>query len=387
MPSPYTLFAEVIRYVTGFLHGKTAHLPQPADPQQHTVWLLDTTAYRYHYSPSGRGLLQPWHAEIVACVFVTNAKRDTGELVAKIADRIGLDGKAGAGDPETLKRIEERLHPFLDPVAPGKIVKLKIPVPIGHVQTHHIGPSDSSGVSSQDIHIGRHHVEDGAVLHPSLQHWDHPVSMSINFAAPEGWLVISDIDDTIKHTQTPDLTGILRTTFADEPKPIEGMPQQYSHVKDQLAPTWFYVSASPYNLYPFLRGFVDANYPHGPLLLRTYSMMSLQGLHESLTKGVYEFKTSQINKIYEWLPQRRVLCVGDSTQKDPETYAEMYKTHPGWIRAIFIRKVTDAPNMNGKNKAERFDAAFKDVPRDVWKVFEHPDELHELVNELKTKAN
>jgi phosphatidate phosphatase APP1 len=29
-----------------------------------------------------------------------------------------------------------------------------------------------------------------------------------------------------------------------------------------------------------------------------------------------------MRKIQSWLPQRRVICIGDSTQSDPEAYGE-----------------------------------------------------------------
>lgn len=86
------------------------------------------------------------------------------------------------------------------------------------------------------------------------------------------------------------------------------------------------------------------------------------------------------------LPKRKVLCVGDSTQSDPEAYGDMYRRFGGrWIRKVFIRKVVDVSEMEGseKNKEERFEKAFKDVPREVWRVFEDPKELYEEVEKLK----
>jgi phosphatidate phosphatase APP1 len=62
----------------------------------------------------------------------------------------------------------------------------------------------------------------------------------------------------------------------------------------------------------------------------------------------------------------------------------MYRTFPGWIGAIFIRRVEDVEPMNEteKNKPERFEKAFKDVPADVWTVFEDPKVLVEKVQQL-----
>jgi phosphatidate phosphatase APP1 len=89
-----------------------------------------------------------------------------------------------------------------------------------------------------------------------------------------------------------------------------------------------------------------------------------------------------MEKIRSWFPRRRVLCIGDSTQKDPEAYAEMYNRYPGWIHAIIIRKVTDVEHMEEKNKPERFEEAFKNVPDSVWTVFEDTQELYAFVDAL-----
>ena len=114
--------------------------------------------------------------------------------------------------------------------------------------------------------------------------------------------------------------------------------------------------------------------------------MNLAGFLASLTQGTEAYKSSRIDKIYSWLPRRKVICVGDSTQSDPEAYGNMYRKHKGWIRAIYIRKVTDVSEMNAteKNSEERFQKAFKDVPKDsVWRIFEDPEELFAAVDALK----
>jgi phosphatidate phosphatase APP1 len=104
--------------------------------------------------------------------------------------------------------------------------------------------------------------------------------------------------------------------------------------------------------------------------------MNLAGFLQSLTVGVKEYKVNRMQKIHTWLPDRQFVCVGDSTQSDPEAYADIYHKYGGeWIKAIYIRKVTDAPNMEKKNKPERFRDAFKDVPDSVWRVFEDPKEV------------
>jgi phosphatidate phosphatase APP1 len=185
---------------------------------------------------------------------------------------------------------------------------------------------------------------------------------------------------------TPSPIGILRSTFLDAPKPIAGMPELYQLVQETLSPCWFYLSASPYNLYTFLRPFLHQYYPKGTVILRDASWMDLGGFLRTMTQGTEEYKYSRMEKIYQWLPKRKVLCVGDSTQSDPEAYGDMYRKHPDWVKAIFIRKVTDVSEMKDgdKNDPKRFEHAFRDIPRSVWRVFETPDELHAAVQSLQT---
>ena len=91
-----------------------------------------------------------------------------------------------------------------------------------------------------------------------------------------------------------------------------------------------------------------------------------------------------MDKIHASFPGRKFLCIGDSTQSDPEAYGDMYRKYPGWVGAIFIRKVEDVEPMNEsqKNSAERFEKAFKDVPASVWTVFKDPKELFAKVDAL-----
>ncbi|KAL8724208.1 MAG: hypothetical protein Q9181_006928 [Wetmoreana brouardii] len=92
-----------------------------------------------------------------------------------------------------------------------------------------------------------------------------------------------------------------------------------------------------------------------------------------------------MEKVHHMLPKRRVLCVGDSTQSDPEAYGDIYRKYRGWVKKIFIRKVTDVAEMDvqQQNSQERFEKAFKDVPKDVWQTFEDPNELYAAVDALK----
>lgn len=370
----------------GFLAKLTAYLgrrnpfSKPASPEKHKLILFDNTSYRpvhpYPHDP------QPWQAEFVAGYF-DRGRKDVADVVSTIADTIGLDGNVGT-DQEAKARIAERIQPFIDSIASAKTVEIAIPQPTGEPLKKLLGPSNANGISSEIELTGGNNKSDGTTVNFTAPAFN--LTAITHFAGPEGWAVISDVDDTIKITQTTSPIGILRTTFADEPRAVTGMADLYKAIHDQFHnPAWFYLSASPYNLYPFLHEFIGDHFQAGTLILRDSSWMFLGpgGLLHSLTQGTQTYKTERIDKIHQWLPKRKFILIGDSTQSDPESYGEMYRRYPGgWIRAIYIRKVTDVSNMEEKNTAERFAKAFEGVPAQVWKVFERPDELMDHVKQL-----
>ncbi|KAK2744402.1 hypothetical protein FQN57_004299 [Myotisia sp. PD_48] len=368
-----------------YLLGKRNPLGQRADPARHTVWLFDNTAYQ---SPHQRGdQVSVWNVELVACILETHGREDMGRWVAIIADMVGVDGNMGMDGTAIRKRIAQRVQPFVNAVVPSRFISLEVPLSRTEVHKYRTNLSGKDGLVNHLIRIHpSHRVPDRMSIRPFLRQWPSPpVAMTTTFAAPAGWAIISDVDDTIKYTQTPDAIGILRTTFVEDPKPIAYMPELYQHIQTRLNPAWFYLSASPYNLYRFLCEFLRSFYPQGTLLLRDGSWMDLPGLLKSFTTGTQAYKVDRMNKLHRCFPKRKILCIGDSTQSDPEAYAEMYRKSKPWIKAIFIRRVTDVANMERKNTDERFEKAFRGIPRTMWKIFDHPDQLFGLIDDLQAK--
>ncbi|KAI1388170.1 uncharacterized protein F4822DRAFT_236582 [Hypoxylon trugodes] len=339
-----------------------------------TIWLLDNTAY--HNEKTGK-----WEAEFVAAAFSQNSYCAIIDAVNAVATKIDLDEK----DPN-YPTVEARIRPFLQNIKPGAQVKA---LQRGDLPLK-LGPGGRNGISSD---IKGLPDNGGGALIPTFAEVPKGANglleMKTFYAEPEGWGVISDIDDTIKITQTSDPIGILRTTFLDKPEPCPGMPKLYQFIHSLIQETspWFYLSASPYNLYPFLRDFRQQNYPHGTIILRDESWMSLSGLLTTLTLGTEDYKIDRIEKIHSWLPRRKMICIGDSTQSDPEAYGETYRTYPGWVKIILIRKVEDiaAIGIEAKNEPERFEKAFKNVPREVWHVFSNPAECHKIIQDAVSK--
>ncbi|KAK0719493.1 hypothetical protein B0H67DRAFT_486818 [Lasiosphaeris hirsuta] len=360
--------ANKLRGLLSFL-GPNNPLPAPITKHD-VVWLMDNVAYR------GSG--GAWHAEFVSATFEGDISAKLVDIVGDIAGCVGLS----KGDEEEAI-IERRIVPFVRDVLPGRQVKVDI-----HTQDTgrlRIGPGGRNGISS-DVKKIPTPVDSSVVLSTA----DVPegaqglLEMKTVFAEPEGWAIISDIDDTIKITQTSDPVGILRSTFISEPAPVPGMPELYAYLQTLVtaeAP-WFYLSASPYNLYPFLREFRDGHFPHGQLILRDANLMTIPGLLSNLTLGTQQYKVDRIKKVNRWLPKRKMIFIGDSTQSDPEAYGEIYRTYPGWVKLILIRKVTDVASVGKeeKNVPARFEAAFAGIPRDTWHIFEDPSECQPLLH-------
>ena len=372
--------------ITSYM-GKKNPFIHPVNEKDHTVWLFDNTAYQ----PEEGG---PWKVDVGAAYFLRLSGKDESKIIASVAEALGL-----AEDEEAKKTITKRLRPLMDTVLPAHTVQLALGGKEEHVQR--LGPSDRDGISNDIVHF-HGNFADGDCLTSHAVGIQTATPLTTTFATTHGWAVISDIDDTIKKTMTSSPLGILRTTFVEDPVPIGGMPELYAQIKKDLHnPPFWYLSASPYNLYPFLRQFREDNYPPGTMVLREASWMNLAGWVDnrtyqrvlsliidrfltSLTQGTQAYKVSRMETIQKNFPSRKFLCIGDSTQSDPEAYGEMYRNFPGWVGAVFIRLVRDVEPMNEseKNKPERFKKAFKDVPRDVWTVFEDPKELVEKVREL-----
>jgi hypothetical protein len=351
-------------------------------PQQiksnNVVWLMDNVAFRSQQT-------NEWEAEFVAAVFEQHESKSISEAVDGVAKKIGLEQ-----NDEAKKTIESRMHPFLQDILPGRQVLALHGVDkpgdktTPATATLTLGPGGHNGISSD--RRGLPHSADGTRV-PAVANVPEGVTgmlrMTTFFAEPEGWGVISDIDDSIKITMTSDPIGILRSTFVSEPTPIAGMPELYAWLQQLIGPRspFFYLSASPYNLYPFLHAFRNAHYPHGQIILRDASWMSLPGLLSNLTLGTHEYKVDRIRKINSWLPRRKFICIGDSTQSDPETYGDIYRAFPGWVHCILIRKVTNISmvGIEEKNEPSRFEKAFQGVPTSVWHIFEDPKECYQHI--------
>jgi phosphatidate phosphatase APP1 len=161
-------------------------------------------------------------------------------------------------------------------------------------------------------------------------------------AATASFGVISDLDDTVVTTNVTNrlrmlLTVALRNEYTR--MPFRGVAAFYEALRkgaggDENNPI-FYVSSSPWNLYPFLTEFLRLhNIPRGPLFLKDF------GNHTIFNAGDHgEHKLGNIKMILDTYPQLPFVLIGDSGEQDPEIYREIVRQYPNRIRAVYIRSI------------------------------------------------
>ena len=156
--------------------------------------------------------------------------------------------------------------------------------------------------------------------------------------SPKGVSLISDIDDTVKHSAIGSgAREIFRNAFVKElgDLTIDGVREWYNTMHD-MGVQLHYVSNSPWQMYPVLTSFFKmAHLPKGSFHLKQYSGY-LQGIFEP----VAERKKSSLDKIMSDFPDRKFILVGDSGEADLEVYTEVALDNPGRVLGIFIRDVT-----------------------------------------------
>lgn len=155
---------------------------------------------------------------------------------------------------------------------------------------------------------------------------------------------ISDIDDTIIHTEVTSLLKwkMFYLTFLKNArkrmaiKEVGAFYQALNHGKKALPENpVFYVSKSPWNLYDLLEDFLQLNHlPLGPLLLRDYGLP-----YQKYPKNYKGHKVEHITKILKSYPDIPFILIGDSGESDIKIYLSIAKRFPQQIMGIYIRDV------------------------------------------------
>ena len=189
---------------------------------------------------------------------------------------------------------------------------------------------------------------------------------------PSGLSVISDIDDTIKHSEVLDKSELLRNTFSRPFQAVSGMAALYQQWSAKGA-AFHYVSASPWQLYPALAAFfAQENFPGGSFHLRLFRIHD--DSFEAFLHSSRPHKLESIRALLARYPQRRFVLVGDSGEQDPEIYGDIARAYPQQIQAIFIREL-----RGDTDNAPRYQQSFQDLAPFLWQVFQQPEELPTVI--------
>jgi phosphatidate phosphatase APP1 len=90
----------------------------------------------------------------------------------------------------------------------------------------------------------------------------------------------------------------------------------------------------------------------------------------NLFKDGTKTKPPQIIALLRAYPKRKFILIGDSGEKDPETYAPLLRKYPKQISKIYIRNVT-----NARRNDARFAKVFAGISASKWRLFTDPSTL------------
>ncbi len=252
-------------------------------------------------------------------------------------------------------------------------------------------PSDSSGRLKGDLILTDEEVSklqsgpDGKkgprwiTLSIQRASWDHrEVLWRIQVLPKRGLSIVSDIDDTIKITNVNNTKEMLKNTFLLPYRAVPGMAELYATWAGEKGAAFYYLSESSVELcVPLSEFLVTAGYPEGSLDLReiAWGRHRLKGFM-SLMDAPPEYKIDELKRIIGDFPNRDYVLIGDSSQHDPEVYAETARRYPTQIRRILIRDVTcEGP------ESPRYQRTFHDLPKDLWRIFREPAEIKDAIPE------
>lgn len=195
---------------------------------------------------------------------------------------------------------------------------------------------------------------------------------AVQLLPPRGVSVVSDVDDTIKLSQVADRRALLNNTFLRPMEPVPGMPALYRRWAEDGA-AFHYVTASPWQLFVSLDEFRAASgYPAGSFDMQLFRWKDRTAFN--LFADPDKLKQSALERLFKNFPQRLFILVGDSGEHDPELYASFARRYPRQVLGIYIRNVTRETSGD-----ERFRRVFAGLPPTLWRLFDDPIELNEVL--------
>lgn len=171
--------------------------------------------------------------------------------------------------------------------------------------------------------------------------------------------IISDVDDTIIKSEAMNALKKLQIMISENAESrvaFDGVEKMYCELIQNWKNPLFFISGSSYNLHDMLVSFCEhQNIPKGPFLLRNLGLTAEKWLKQDTS----EYKKAHIEHIMQVFNRLSFICIGDSGQKDPEIYSEIYKKYPKQVKAIYIRQVHSQERKKElKQMADEMDVPF-----------------------------
>lgn len=248
--------------------------------------------------------------------------------------------------------LSSRISPFLAKAAAERPVKCDIYANGARVGTMRLVTGEN-GHFRGTIKIPRTQVEATNLRSLEARVDDGVINgaTEVQFVGDSGVSIISDMDDTVKHTDI--LAGMreaFRNAFVRDLPSLEitGVRAWYESMS-AMGCNIHYVSNAPYQLWPCLASFIKvAGLPTGTIHLKQYSGF-LQGMFEPAA----EKKRANVERILRDFPERRFILIGDSGEQDLELYSELARSEfSRQILGIFIRDVSSVESLTGTPTGE-----------------------------------
>ncbi len=319
-----------------------------------------------HLTDGGQTWHIPVHGEIYSCGRVGLGKR----FLLKVLQR-AMKAPDAAIQSEL---FQARIARFLANDCPGRVLSIRCggepPVVTKRSRSNgHFFGTLRIPVETLDgsLRLAPQNVGpiDLAVVRPGGE----PIASGRAYLLPQrGLSVISDIDDTLKHSHVACKQSLLANTFLRQFEPIAGMSEVFQDWAASGA-AFHYVSSSPWQLYPHLSTHLsEQGFPEGSYHLRAFR------LRDHLIRRILMLrrsgKASVIRGILQTFPDRRFVLVGDSGEIDPEIYGAMARKFPGQVATIFIRQLAGS-----RDTTARYQRAFRGVRECGVRLFREASEL------------
>jgi hypothetical protein len=182
---------------------------------------------------------------------------------------------------------------------------------------------------------------------------------------PEGFTIISDIDDILRVTKIfLPKQGILNT-FAKPFVPWLNMPDIYSKWASTIPNLHFhYLTTTPeQGTRPYMH-FIFNTYPLGSFDTRPLNFSNI--------KETVHIRKFLLTKIFETFPKRKFILMADTSNPDVmKAYPEMAMEHPEQVQCIFLRNTS----ATDKDYIPYDTSRFKTIDQKKYMFFITPDDL------------